>query len=73
MYYNIKVGKIHKDFRKGQRIVVMFRNGEKAIDKYVKTTSMYLFCENARYSYRDIRFISINKRDLNELSRGRDE
>jgi len=57
---------IHKDFRKGKRVCVIFEDGYFAIGKFVGSSSQFLTLtlengETHNFRWRDIRATTINK------------
>ena len=61
------MGKIHKDFRKGKRVLVMLRNGEKIVGKFISNDSLGITLDqDIHIKNKDIRAITILKRRKNE-------
>lgn len=52
---------IHYDFPKGVRLLVILKNGNKVIDKYVETKHDILILEKNRIKYENIRSTTIYK------------
>lgn len=52
---------VHHNFRKGQKIYCILKNGEIITDKYVKSTSHFLHLENHRIAWQDLRSSTIYK------------
>ena len=50
---------VHHEFRKGQKILIIKRDGTSIVDKYVGEKSNYLLCENISLKWKDIRCTSI--------------
>lgn len=56
------MGKIHKDFQKGKRVLVMLRNGEKIVGKFISNDSLGITLDQDRHiKNKDIRAITILK------------
>lgn len=55
---------IHHGFKKGKRILLILKSGEKIIDKFVDSNSNYIVLENGKYNWKDIRATTINKNRL---------
>ncbi len=52
----------HSEFRKGTKVLVMFTNGKKLIDKYVEKKSGCVFLERrGKVLLSDVRQICINR------------
>lgn len=61
------MGKIHKDFQKGKRVLVMLRNGEKIVGKFISNNSLGIILDqDIHIKNKDIRAITILKRRKNE-------
>ena len=60
---------VHHEFRKGQRVLVIKRDGSHIIDKYYGETSKFLKLENHNIEWRDIRSSTIykNKGEIYEI------
>lgn len=57
------MGKIHKDFPKGKRVLVMLRNGKKIIGKFVCSDSTgATFDPGGHIKNKDIRAMTILRR-----------
>ena len=54
---------VHTQFRKGQKIFIILRSGEKIVEKYKESKSHYVLCEGAKYNLKDVRSITIYKRN----------
>ena len=52
---------IHHGFKKGKRVLLILKSGEKIIDKFVDSNSNYIILENGKYNWKDIRATTINK------------
>jgi len=53
---------MHLDFRKGQKVLVIFNNGQKMVDRFVERKSKALVLEDSgRIALGDIRATSIYK------------
>lgn len=52
---------VHHEFRKGQRVLVILKNGEQIIDKYYGSTSKFLKLENINIEWKNIRSSTIYK------------
>lgn len=50
---------VHHEFRKGQKILVILRDGSQIIDKYIGVKSQYLILEKHKIQWRDIRSSTI--------------
>lgn len=55
---------IHHGFKKGKRVLLILKSGEKIIDKFVDSNSNYIILENGKYNWKDIRATTINKNRL---------
>lgn len=56
------MGKIHKDFQKGKRVLVMLRNGEKVVGKFISNDSRGITLDQDRHiDNKNIRAITILK------------
>lgn len=55
---------IHHGFKKGKRVLLILKSGEKIIDKFVGSNSNYIVLENGKYNWKDIRATTINKNRL---------
>lgn len=62
---------VHHNFRKGQKVLVILKNGNKIIDKYYGVTSRYLKLENNNIEWKNIRSSTIykNKSDKWEVTK----
>jgi len=61
------MGKIHKDFQKGKRVLVMLRNGEKVVGKFISNDSRGITLDQDRHiDNKNIRAITILKGGKNE-------
>ncbi len=52
---------VHHEFRKGQKVLVIKRDGSQVIDKYYGCTSKYLKLENHSIQWKEIRSSTIYK------------
>lgn len=52
---------VHHEFRKGQKVLVILRNGKQVIDKYSGATSKFLKLENNLVEWKNIRSSTIYK------------
>lgn len=52
---------VHHNFKKGQKILVILKNGEQLVDKYYGETSKYLKLENNSIEWKNIRSSTIYK------------
>ena len=52
---------IHREFRKGQTIIVKLKSGELIEDKYVEAKSKYIQLDSRKVMMKDIKFTSIRK------------
>lgn len=52
---------IHHNFDKGKKILVITKDGQKHIGKYVDTKSNYLILDNEEIKFEDIRSSTIYK------------
>ena len=52
---------IHHNFDKGKKILVITKDGQKHIGKYVDTKSNYLILDNEEIKFEDIRSLTIYK------------
>ena len=57
---------LHHEFRKGQKVFIILKNGQQIIDKFVATKGNYLICENSRYAWKAIRSSTIYKHQNRE-------
>ena len=55
---------IHHGFKKGKRVLLILKSGEKIIDKFVDSNSNYIVLEKGKYNWKDIRATTINKNRL---------
>lgn len=56
------MGKIHKDFQRGKRVLVMLRNKEKIVGKFISNDSRGITLDQDRHiDNKDIRAITILK------------
>ena len=58
---------VHHEFRKGQRVLVIKRDGSQIVDKYYGETSQYLKLENHSILWKDIRSSTIYKNKGSEI------
>ncbi len=58
---------VHHEFRKGQKVLVIKRDGTQIVDKYYGVTSQYLKLENNSIPWKDIRSSTIYKNKGSEL------
>lgn len=58
---------VHHEFRKGQRVLVIKRDGSQIVDKYYGETSQYLKLENHSILWKDIRSSTIYKKKGSEI------
>ena len=52
---------VHHEFRKGQKILVILRDGSKIIDRYDGVTSSFLKLDSHSIKWKDIRSSTIYK------------
>lgn len=52
---------IHHEFKKGKKVFVILRNGEKIIDKFKDSNSQYIELEKHKIFWKDIQATTINK------------
>ena len=52
---------IHHNFKKGKKVLIIFKDGSKYIDKYLDTKSTYLVLKNRIILFSDIRSATIWK------------
>ena len=52
---------VHHGFKKGKRVLVILKSGQKIVDKFLDSNSNYLILENGKYNWKDIRATTINK------------
>lgn len=52
---------VHHNFKKGQKVLVILRNGTQIIDKYFGETSKFLQLENNSIEWKNIRSSTIYK------------
>ena len=52
---------IHHGFKKGKKIFIILRNGEKIIDKFKDSNSQYIELEKHKIFWKDIQATTINK------------
>ena len=50
---------IHYDFRKGQRVLVIFKDGAKTVGRYEKSSRRWLELAAGRFSWSRIRSVTI--------------
>lgn len=50
---------IHHEFRKGQKVFIILKNGIKLLDKYINKTSQFLELENYKIKWNNIRSTTI--------------
>lgn len=50
---------VHHNFKKGQKVLVILRNGIQIIDKYLGETSKFLQLENNSIEWKNIRSSTI--------------
>lgn len=55
---------LHHGFKKGRRVLIILKSGEKIVDKFVDSNSNCIIMENGRYDWKDIRATTINKNRL---------
>ena len=53
----------HHNFKKGQKVYCILRNGSVVIDKYVKSTGHFLELENNKISWSELRSSTIYRKD----------
>ena len=56
----------HTEFRKGQKVMVMFKNGTKIIGKYIEKHSKGVVLDVGSFSTKSIRQVVIYKNQTNE-------
>ncbi len=54
---------VHHNFKKGQRVYCILRNGSVVIDKYVKSTGRFLELENNKIPWAELRSSTIYRKD----------
>lgn len=54
---------VHHNFKKGQKVYCILRNGSVVIDKYVKSTGHFLELENNKISWSELRSSTIYRKD----------
>jgi hypothetical protein len=54
---------VHHNFKKGQKVYCILRNGSVVIDKYVKSTGRFLELENNKISWSKLRSSTIYRKD----------
>lgn len=59
---------VHHEFRKGQRVLVIKRDGSQIIDKYHSSKGHYLILENHSINWKDIRSSTIYKNKESKMS-----
>lgn len=52
---------VHHSFKKGQKVLVILRNGDRIIDRYYGQTSNYLKLDNNNIEWKNIRSSTIYK------------
>ena len=52
---------VHHNFKKGQKIYCILKNGSVVIDKYVKSTGHFLILENNKFHWSELRNSTIYK------------
>jgi hypothetical protein len=52
---------VHHNFKKGQKVYCILKNNTVIIDKYKKSTGRYLFLENYKIPWNNIRSSTIYK------------
>ena len=52
---------VHHEFRKGQKVLVILRNGNQIVDKYIGEKGQYLILEKHKIKWKDIRSSTIYK------------
>lgn len=52
---------VHHNFRKGQKVYCILKNGAIIIGKYIKSTGHYLELDNYKILWKDIRSSTIYK------------
>ena len=52
---------IHHGFKKGKKVFIILRNGEKIIDKFKDSNSQYIELETHKIFWKDIQATTINK------------
>lgn len=52
---------IHHGFKKGKKVFIILRNGEKIIDKFKNSNSRYIELEKHKIFWKDIQATTINK------------
>lgn len=58
---------IHHGFKKGKQVFVKLIDGDVIIDKFLDSSSQYLYLESHKIKWKDIRCTTINKlRDKGE-------
>lgn len=57
---------VHHSFKKGKRVLVILKSGQKIVDKFLDSNSNYIILENGKYNWKDIRATTISK---NRVSR----
>lgn len=58
---------VHHNFKKGQKIYCILKNGSVVIDKYVKSTGHFLILENNKFHWSELRNSTIYKNILKTL------
>ena len=46
---------LHSDFRKGQKVLIIFNDGTRVVDKYIEKTSKGIRCDHGRYDFSKVR------------------
>ena len=54
---------VHHNFKKGQKVYCILRNGSVVIDKYVKSTGHFFFLFNNKISWSELRSSTIYRKD----------
>lgn len=52
---------IHHGFKKGKRVLVILKNNQEIIGKFVDSSSQYLTLDNTKIPWKDIRATTIFK------------
>lgn len=52
---------VHHNFKKGQKIYCILKDGSVVIDKYVKSTGHFLILENHKFQWSELRNSTIYK------------
>lgn len=56
---------VHHNFKKGQKVYVIYNDGRTLISKYKGTLANYLELEDAKISWKEIRSSTIYKNGIN--------